>query len=287
MATVSDVEAALQDLIFAALYPNGAPPSVLGYPVKIYAGWPDPQQLDADMVETAPGVPTAAHVAIYPLPAERNTTRYPKERDEDPIPATTYTLTAAGQVITVGGAAPNPYVPQNLAAFVNGKPYVVQATAGQTPAQVAAALRAAIAADVAGTSIAGAQITLPAGAAHRGAAGGLDGLDHARGAAPGEAVPDRTFCASSPASPRCGVGPLRPGPCTMWLHLALADGSLAYMTYHGSREDDFAQKQRIYRRLHVFTVEYATTITEAAAQIVAGEVDIAAADGTPLATNFS
>jgi hypothetical protein len=285
MATVSDVEAALQEIIFAALYPNGAPPSVLTYPVKIYPGWPDPQQLDADMVESAPGVPTAAHVAIYPLPAERNTTRYPKERVEDPIPAVTYTLTAAGQVITVGGAAPNPYVPQNFAAFVNGKPYVVQATAGQTPAQVAAALRAAIAADVAGTSIAGAQVTLPAGPRIGALRVGTTGSTTREVRRQEKQFQITTF-APSPVA-RAAVSDRYDPALADVVHLALADGSLAYMTYHGSREDDFAQKQRIYRRLHVFTVEYATTITEAAAQIVAGEVDIAAADGTPLATNFS
>lgn len=285
MATVANVEQALQDLIYAALYPNAAPPSVLGFKVKIYPGWPDPGTLDEDMVETADGIPTAAHVAIYPLPSERNTTRMPNERTEHPAPAVTYGLTVAGQVVTVGGAAPNPYVAQNLAVFVNGKPYVHQALAGQTPAQIAAALRALIVADVPGTTVVGAQITLPAGAR----------IDRVRLGSTGSTTrevrrQERQFSIvvfSSHPTSRAAVADAFDAQLADTPRLALADGTVAQLTYHGSREDDFAQKQRIYRRTLTYVVEFATTITEQAAQMVAGEVDSFASDGTPLNVTYS
>jgi hypothetical protein len=131
MATVSQVEDALATLITAALYPNGAPPSVLAYPVKIYPGWPDPATLDTDMVETAPG--RADRRARLGLPAARGPQHHaiPRRAGGDARAGQDLHADAAGQVITVGGAAPNPYVVQNLAAFVGGKPYVVGAAAGR------------------------------------------------------------------------------------------------------------------------------------------------------------
>jgi hypothetical protein len=285
MATVSQVEDALATLITAALYPNGAPPSVLAYPVKIYPGWPDPATLDTDMVETAPGVPTAAHVSIYPLPAGRNTTRFPAERVETPAPAKTYTLTAVGQVITVGGAAPNPYVVQNLAAFVGGKPYVVGAAAGNTPTALATALAALIAADVAGVTRVGPAITIPAGVqigALRVGSTGSTSKEVRRQ----EKQYQISAWSSNPAS-RAAVSDAYDAKLSDTPRLTLADGSVARLTYHGQRDDDFAQKQRIYRRSLIFTVEYATTLIEAAPEMVAGEVDSASTDGTQFPTTYS
>lgn len=285
MATISHVQQALQDLIYAVLYPTAAPPSVLGYPVKIYPGWPDPQTLDADMVETAPGVPTAAHVTIYPLPAERNTTRYPNERTEHPAPAVTYSLSVAGQVVTVGGAAPSPYVAQNLAVFVNGKPYVVTALSGQTLAQIATALRALIVVDVPGTTVVGAQITVPAGAR----------IDRVRVGSTGSTTREvgrqekqfQIIAWSSHPDSRSALADAYDAVLKDTQRVTLADGTVAHLTYHGGREDDVLQKQRIYRRFAMFAVEFATTITEAAPQMVAGEVDSFAADGTPLNITYS
>lgn len=291
MATQSDVEDALANLIAAALYTTpGVPPSVVGYPVKIYAGWPDPGTLDIDMAEQLTagqpnGKPTAAHVSIYPLPNERNTTRYKAVEQELPAPATTYTLAAAGQVITVGGAAPVTYAAQNLAAFVNGKPYVVQATAGQTVASLAAALQALIVVGVPGTTVNGAAITVPAGArigALRVGSTGSWSREVRR--------QERRFQISvwsSNSTSRAAIADVFDPVLADTSRFTLPDGSVARLRYEGSREDDFTQKQRIYRRSLLYSVEYATTLAGSAAQLVAGEVDAFAADGTPLSVTFS
>lgn len=284
MASISDVENALVALSTGALYPNGSPPSALGYPVKIYPGWPDPGTLDADMVESG-GHPMAAHVSIYPLPQERNTSRYPVVREEVPAPATTYTLTAAGQVITVGGSAPVTYFAQNLAVFVNGKPYVVKATTGETAAQLAAALQALIVADVVGTTVLGAAITLPSGARIGPLRVGSTGSTLREVGRQEKQFQIATWT-SNPAS-RDAIDSLITPILADQRRMTLPDGSVARLTLQGSRDDDFTQKQRIYRRSRIVTVEYATTITETAAQLVAGEVDLYAPDNSLLNTSYS
>jgi hypothetical protein len=286
MATISQVSDALCDFITALIYPDGtSQPSVVSHAVKIYPGWPNPQQVDIDMVEEPLGVPAASHVAVWPSPVGRNTTRHPVQREELPTPAATYTLGAAGQVITVAGAAPNPYVRQNLAAFVNGKPYVVGAGAGATPAQLATALQALIVADVPGTSVVGAQITLPAGARIGALRVGSTGSVIRSVGREEKQFWIMTFSPNPTA--RAAVSETFDAPLRDVRRLALADGTSAQVTFVGQRDDDTAEKQRVYRRTLMFTLEFDATITEAAPQMVAGEVDTFAADGTPLNITYS
>lgn len=284
MASISDVEAALVGLINGVIYPTGSPPSALGYPVKIYAGWPDPGTLETDMTETA-GKPGAAHVSVYPLPSERNTTRYPSERVEKAAPVTTYTLTAQDQTITVGGAAPSTYVAQNLAAFVNGRPFVVQAQAGDAPAALAAALQAAIDASFPGSTLSGSTITLPPtarlGAVQVGSVGSTT-----REVGRQQKQFQISVWSSNPAS-RAQVADAFLPVLVDNYRLTLADGTFALLLYQGSREDDFTQKQRIYRRSLIFTVEFAITITEAAPQMVAGVVQATGGNGEDLVVDLT
>lgn len=288
MASISDVEAALVALIDAQLYPNGdAGASAVGYPVKIYAGWPDPATLDGDLVETSrgSGKPLAAHVSIYPLPHERNVTRYPQTAQDGALPAATYTLTASGQVITVGGAAPATYFAQNLAVFVNGKPYVTGVTPGQAPAQIAAALGALIVADVPGTTVTGALITLPAGARIGALRVGVSATS-TRNVRQQEKQFQISVWTSNPAS-RSAIADLIDPVLADTPWLSFPDGSAGRLIYRLTREDDFVQQQRTYRRSLIYTVEYATLRTTTAAQIVAGEVDTTDGAGNPLNTTYS
>jgi hypothetical protein len=276
VASITDVENALVALISGVLYP-GAPPSILGYPVDIYAGWPDPATLDADMVETSPGIPTKAHVSVYPLPGERNTTRYPTTRTAGPLPDATYTLTASGQMVTVGGAAPGTYFVQNLAIFVNGTPYVYQATAAQTAAQIAAGLQALIVSGVSGTTVSGAVITLPATARIGALRIGVT-AEVTREVRRQEKQVQISAWSSNPTSRAAIIDTFDPIFADTPF-LTLADGSSARLTYHGSREDDFTQTQRVYRRSLIYLVEYPTTRTEVATEIVAMTTNLDDAQG--------
>lgn len=74
MADITDVGAALVALAALAVYPNGiTQPSVSGTGIRVYQGWPNPQQLDADI---RVGI---CHVSVYPTMTETNKTRYPKD----------------------------------------------------------------------------------------------------------------------------------------------------------------------------------------------------------------
>lgn len=267
MAGISDVENALTALISGAVYPNGSSPSQLGYPVKVYAGWPDPDTLNADMSETTAATPTAAHVSVYPLPGERNVTRYPQARREGPIASPTYTITALGQVVTLGGAAPSPYAVTNLAVVVDGFAYVYQATAGQTADQVAAGLFAALTADFPDASISGAQITLPDVARVW-----TPRIGRTAGVTREVRRQEKQFQVSvwtSHPDSRSALYDLFDPVLADTPFLTLADGQKARLIYKGAREDDFTQKQRIYRRSAIWCVEYATLVGETATQIIA------------------
>lgn len=69
MADLSEVLMSLATIIGGMIYPDGVEsPSVTGTGVRIYPGWPMPDQLDRDLKL---GI---AHISIFPLPEERNTT---------------------------------------------------------------------------------------------------------------------------------------------------------------------------------------------------------------------
>lgn len=283
MASVSDVQDALADIIVAALYPNSPASSVVGHPVKVYAGWPDSETLDADMVETN-GKPVASHVSIYPLPAERNTTRYPVQRVEHAAPPVTYSLATSGQTVTVGGAPPNPYVPQNLGVFLNGIAYIAQATPGQTAPDVAALLLAQIQADYPAATLAGATITVPDNARITSVQTGSTGST-TREVRRQERQFQISVWSSNP-SLRALIADAFDPIMADTPRVALADDTFAWLSYRGSREDDFTQKQRIYRRSLIWCVEYGTTRAETAAQMIAGTIEGLTDTGTVLLAGF-
>lgn len=270
MATISDVQDSLATLIVSILYPAPAPAaSVLNYPVKVYPGWPSPEQLDLDLADSPAksGRPTAAHVSIYPLPGERNVSRFQGKRQPRAVKAPTYGLTSGGQALFITGAAPSPYFAQNLAVTIGGSLYVYQATAGQTPAEVAGGLLALIAVDIPSASLSGASITLPS-TAHIGRMMVGTVGETIREVSRQEKQFQISVWSSNPVS-RAAIADFIDPVLKDTPSLTLADGSVGRLLYHGSREDDFAQKQRIYRRSFIYMVEYATTIIEQATQIVA------------------
>jgi hypothetical protein len=286
MADQSDVERAIVGAIDAVLYPNGqsgTPPlTVVGAPARIYRGWPNGDVLDADL---RAGV---FNVSVVPRNgSERNTTRYPQRTQlAGALPAATYTLSQSGQTITVGGAAPSPYSQQNLVAFVNGTPVLVSATAGQTPAQLASALQAAIAAQVSGTSVSGAVITLP-GWARIGAL------------RVGVTVPTFTEVKRQEKEFQiafwCPTPDLRDAASsavdaalsgTPWL--AADDGMAIRLIYRSSTIDDAPEKELLFRRDLIYLAEYPTIETGLAAQIVAEQANVDdAATGDVLLTSYS
>lgn len=262
MPDLSDVENVLVSLVTQIVYPNGtAAPSATGDDIKVYRGWPMQPNLDADLKD---GI---VNISVFPIDPEQNVTRYAPEWMEIPSPPVTLTMTVAGQTVTVGG---KPCCPLNAAVIVNDKAFVHPLQATDTPTSIATALAAAINTTFAASS-SGAVITVP----------GATKLE-ARLGSVGNIVQEIkrqkrsfriTIWCNSPLV-RDAVGKVIDPALASLTNIALTDGTVGRLLYVRTHPDDGAQKARLYRRDLVYSVEYATTITRRAAQIVATEANI-------------
>jgi len=287
VSDLSDVQDALASQIEATVYPDGtASPSIVGLTVKIYPGWPDPDVLQADLApQGSPPAPAALHVSIFSTPAERDTTRFPDRERATVTPFASYTMTQGGQTITVGGAAPGQFSPQNLAAFINGIPYSLTTSPGQTAAQIAAALQALIVVGVPGTSVAGPVITLPAGAR-------IGALRVGVTATTGKPVrqTEKVFqigvWTDTPAHRAALAAPIDAALAGLTF-LQVPDGFAARIRRKSSLEIDNDQKQGIYRRDLFYSVEYSLTEPGQAAEIVAMQINVDDQFGDPIETSYA
>lgn len=270
MADVIDVQTALVALAAAALYPNGTgqPSAAGGVPCKVYAGWPTESQLDSDL---AVGT---AHVTVFPRPEERNTTRFSQDWQPQTINSATLTLTINGQQITVGGVVPPANNPHNLSILANGKPYVYAVQTSDTLNSIAAALAALIAADLPGTSAAGAVVNLP----------GTGRIGAARVGVTGTAIREVrrqerhfqiTVWADTPTHRDAVAQPVDQVLATTKF-LTMPDGFAARLIYRGSPVSDNMQKTRLFRRDLIYLVEYATTQAETETQITQEQLNVSA-----------
>lgn len=286
MADITDVANALVDIIDVRLHPNGVgQPGAYSPPVKVYAGWPDPEQLRTDLDDVSPGVPSFLHVSVWKLEMERDTTRYPDEWMELPIQAATYAASVLGNTITISGAAPAEYEPQNIAAEIGGIPhaFVVTAADGDTAADVAAALAAEIVAEVPGVVAVGADIIVPqpyrVGFARVGVIGQVT-----RELARSETGFQVTVWANTHGQRTALAKRLEPTLAAA-IRIPMPDGSVARMTRRGSTDMDKAERQGAYRRDLVYSVEYAVTETMDAPQIVAMETELKNPEGDIIAAS--
>ena len=259
MADLSDVSNMLVAQIAAYVYPNGTgnPVSpVVGFPVKVFAGWPQPELLAADLAAGA------GNISVYPTDTEKPLPVTARDWQVQSLPAATITTTVAGQAVTLGGIVA---AGQNVAIQVNGKSYVVAAQDGNTLAALATALAALISADVPATAN-GAVITVAT--AHE--------LDAAVGTS-GTLIrqlrrQQKTFQITAWANcynERDQLGAAIDQAIEPLSRAALPDGSIAILHYRQTRQDDSMQKQRIYRRDIFYAIDYATTQTTGGSSVVA------------------
>jgi hypothetical protein len=271
MADLSDVENALVAVIAQVFYPAGtAQPSALGVPVRIYRGWPSKPELESDLRSGA------VNVSVYALNRERVVTRFQTNwRLLTGPPAPTLTFAVSGNTITVGGTVT---VPQNAAVIVDnglregsaGYSYALQPA--DTPTTIATALAALITAGYPGTTSSGPVITVPGAARLVGRAGTF-------GSSIRELKRQRrdiqiALWASTPGL-RDQVAILLDPALAALEFIALADGTAGRLVYVGSPHDDTVQKEILYRRNLIYSVEYGTTQTRSDAAIIVPVIDIA------------
>lgn len=272
MADLLDVENALAAQIASSIYPNGTTlPSSVGIPVVIYPGWPIPAELDSDLAQLAKNTGGRIHVSIFATGTERNTTRYPRDWKQSIAPVQTLTLTQNGQQVTVGGTVSTP---QNVMLMVNRLPVVYQVQATDTLTTIATALAAL----VAGATSSGPTVTIPNTAsltAARVGATGTNIMELRRQ----ERVFQITVWADSP-SHRALVASAIDVAMAAIQFLTLSDGTGARLIYKSTVDNDMPQKDGFYRRDLMYSVEYATTITEIDTQITQDVTNVSvASDG--------
>lgn len=292
MADLSDVTAFLTQQVAAIVYPNGtSQPSIAPVPpgftqpmdVRIYEGWPLPDQLDLDVSGKylpSPGATPAprpngpvVNISIYPVPGAAAPAIY-QVLDETYVitpPAYGLTVSTAGTVITVSG---QPVAGEYLSIIID-RTYAISAgnqpSAGAhggdtTTASLLADLAAqAVAQGYAATSTA-TTLTVPAKYqldVRQGATGVLGKTSHRQrqGIMVTVWAPDhhsRSVLAAA-VDNVLKQGPYdNPRAC---LKMNLPDGTMALLLPSHTTQTDEQQVATIYRRDLVYLAEYATLTT--------------------------
>lgn len=261
MADLSDVSDGLAALLSGALYPNGVsgPTAVssAGMVVSIYSGWPAEAGLDADLLAGN------AHISVFGRES-RNTTRYQTIQQDFTATTPALTLTINGRTVTVGGTVA---AGVNTAVIVGVNAFTYQTVGGDTLNSIAAALAALINATYPGTSATGAVITLPAtGPAINAARVGGSGSQLTE-VGRVEQVFQITVWANTPANRKAIASLIVPALMNSRF-ITLADTTAARVILKSQRDDDVPQKELLYRRDIMVTVEYVETVTNTATTVV-------------------
>jgi hypothetical protein len=271
MADASDVANVLKSIVVSTVYPNGtSAPSIVGVTVGVERGWPIPNDLQAQLAAGQ------CIVSIYAPPGmERNTTRYLREDQVISAPVHTLTAAVAGNKITIGGTVSTP---QNAIALCGTKyafPYAVQAN--DTLNTIAANLAALIAVQFPGTSASGPVITVA----------GKPGILQARIAGAGQVWTEQgrqekvfwIICWCPTPQLRDQLAPAIDIALRQLDFIIMPDQGAARLIYNSSRESDEGEKNDIYRRDLLYSVEYAAATVTSAPEVAAIGVSGVGAQG--------
>lgn len=288
MADLSDVTAYLAGAVASAAYPNGtSQPSVAAMDVRIFEGWPIPEQLDRDMLgqilSGTPPVPVprtggpVANVSVYPMPGTGIVVYQQQDLTYIITPPTiSSTFTLVGNLITVTGQIA---VGEYLTLVIDDA-----AVCSQTGASTAAML-AALATEAQGkgypsASATATTLTIPFGhslVVRQGGAAVLGKVTHRQRQsvmvtvwAPTQAV--RTMLAKAIDNAIKQV-----------IKVAMPDTSQALVIYSRTNVSDERQATAIYRRDLIYDVDYATVFQFPGYVITSVNVSIANPSNTAIA----
>jgi len=262
MADQSDVETELVTLVSAALYQNGtASTSVPGPVCRIYRGWPKATALNADLAAGR------INVTVFPAsPAMRNTTRYP---DQWTITAATPTLTAitSGVTVTFGGTAS---IGQIAGVRVDGNGYAYRTTASDTPASVAANIAALARVNGIVTLIQSALTFQGAGEVLARVVADASGVMEVRR----QVQSFRIICWCPTPLLRDATASAIDTSLAVMRFITLPDGTAARLIFVGTTTFDQSQDAILYRRDLIYSVEYATTVTDQQPSMLFGSLGL-------------
>lgn len=255
MADPSEILNVIAGQAAAIAYPSGtSSASITNGPIKIYAGWPVPPVLQADI--NAGGV----HITVYPLTTERKMTTalgrpYRQVTAGDP----TILAAVSGSTVTLSGFVSTP---QNVYFLIDGIGYHYSVQTGDTLTTIATAMATIIPA----STNAGPVITISGAHEIIARTGGVGtAARELRRQAKDFMV---TIWAPTPQL-RDIVGSALDSGLSVDSNISLSDGLPSFIVYARSMYSDASENYLVYRRDLVYTVNYATSQVISAPQVVA------------------
>jgi hypothetical protein len=259
MASLTDVVKQIASQINAIVYPNGTgQPSIAGIPLRIYPGWPVPNELEADLKAGK------AHISIYPHGRDAKTSRY-IGRTWVPLtsPIHTVVMTVQGAVVTLSGTISR----QNLLINLNGTHYVY----AMQPSDTLTTAATALASMIPGATSSGTVITLTGAHSVFTRVGGF-GTAYMETKRQEQAVMISIW-ANSPEARDAVASPIDSALSDSNV-INFTDGSAGIIHSSGSMMTDQLQKSDLYRMDLFYTIDYATTQTQQATEVIAPVLNI-------------
>lgn len=269
MADQSDVETVLTGLVTQALYPSGVTgSSTVGATCRIYRGWPSATALDADL---AAGI---VNISVYPDAArQHNTTRWPADWVQTSTTTPTMSVAVSGSSLTVSGT---PSAGMLIGIQADILSVVYSTTATDTPELVAAQLAADLVALGRVALASGATVTVPGVGYLLGrVVAAQPGLLETRRQRQGFRV---SLWCPSPAL-RDETGAAVDGALAAMSFITLPDTTAGRLRFMSSVLYDQSLNAKLYRRDLLYSVDYATTITQSLPEMIFGVTNIMA-DGS-------
>lgn len=254
MATIRQVEDALKAIVVNAVYPNGTSnPSIVGTLVKIRNGWPISAVLDADVLAGN------SQVSIFPVGmTDKNVTKFTQIWQESSRNLATLFTAVVNNQITITGAVT---VPQAILVTLNkiDYGYIVQST------DTLDTIASSIAALIPGASALANVITIT------GVIQSLLAVVVVTGTLALEIKRQIKLFYVSVFSPtpdiRETLGDAIETALGSSIYLQFADGTSAPIFYKGINEQDMHEKNIIYQRDLVWTIEYPSMIYSTGTEI--------------------
>lgn len=287
MADLSDVENSLVTLITSIIYPSGSGnPSITGYPARIYRGWPNSANLDADLVAGN------SHITIIEAAGYSRLTGGYLDQSLDVPGVPTLTATVVNNAVTIGGT---PGAGQLVGVQVAGASYVYALNGADTLATAATALAALVNAGPVEQLIANPGTYAPGGPLTMGDGTSPFGWVVTPAVAVGAVI---TFATTRPIIARTGAqgtSQIRPRwqcqgvKITAWAStplardticsaldavlsntrwLSLPDNQQARLEWRNSYSDDVQQREFLWKRDLLYTAQFATSITTVAGPVL-------------------
>lgn len=270
MASLTDVLKQIAAQVAAIAYPNGTgQPSATGIPIRVYPGWPIPNVLETDLAAGS------AHISVYPAGKDRKTTRYiGRGWTQLTTPSHTVVMTVVGSVVTLSGTISL----QNLMINLNGVSYVYAMQFTDTLTSAATALASMIP----GASSTGPVITLTGAHDVFARVGGF-GVAYKETKRQEQSVQIIVW-APTPAVRDAVASPID-SALSDGNSIYFTDGSYGIIRSAGSLMTDQLQKAGLYRLDLFYLIDYATTQTMQAAEIVAPVSNLSTSPaGSPVIT---